>query len=296
MMGTDIAVEEAVIVGLQIEMEICVDPAHFQGDVFTALMMVFITGDQCNGDLPDPAQLHLRADRLRQPACRRRAGRRRRRIRHPGAVHPDGRALGRRGDAGLPHASDGWRSRAATTTRTIWTTACSQSHGRRQMSACTAPATGSLAAAAGPARRHPSPSPTGPRWPRSPTGSGGTRPSMPACWRRCPDRAIRPGARWPLRTRDTADFSIALIDAWAVALDILTFYQERSPTRPSCAPPSTNAPCSSSPPSSATSLAWRGRVGRPRLHAVDAPGSPDVVPIPAGTRVQSVPGARPDAA
>jgi hypothetical protein len=49
MMGTDIAVEGAVIVGLQIEMEICVDPAHFLGDVFQALMMVFITGNQCNG-------------------------------------------------------------------------------------------------------------------------------------------------------------------------------------------------------------------------------------------------------
>lgn len=49
MMGTDIAVEPAVIVGLQIEMEICVDPAHFQGDVFQALMMVFVTGNQRDG-------------------------------------------------------------------------------------------------------------------------------------------------------------------------------------------------------------------------------------------------------
>jgi len=49
MMGTDVEVEPAVIVGLQIEMAVCVDPQHFQGDVFQALMMVFITGDQCNG-------------------------------------------------------------------------------------------------------------------------------------------------------------------------------------------------------------------------------------------------------
>jgi hypothetical protein len=49
MMGTDIAVEQAVIVGLQIEMEICVDPAHFQGDVFQALMTVFVTGNQPTG-------------------------------------------------------------------------------------------------------------------------------------------------------------------------------------------------------------------------------------------------------
>src|SRR5271166_1383330 len=30
-----------------------------------------------------------------------------------------------------------------------------------------------------------------------------------------------------LRTRDDSDFSIALLDAWATCLDILTFYQER---------------------------------------------------------------------
>jgi len=49
MIGTDIAVESAVIVGLQIEMEICVDPGHFQGDVFQALMTVFVTGNQRTG-------------------------------------------------------------------------------------------------------------------------------------------------------------------------------------------------------------------------------------------------------
>jgi len=49
MMGTDIAVEGAVIVGLRIEMEICVDAAHFAGDVYQALTRVFITGDQCGG-------------------------------------------------------------------------------------------------------------------------------------------------------------------------------------------------------------------------------------------------------
>ena len=49
MIGTDIAVEQAVIVGLQIEMEICVDPAHFQGDVLQALMVVFIAGNQRTG-------------------------------------------------------------------------------------------------------------------------------------------------------------------------------------------------------------------------------------------------------
>jgi uncharacterized phage protein gp47/JayE len=49
MMGTDIAVEAAVLVGLVIELDICVDPAHFQRDVYQALMQIFITGDQCDG-------------------------------------------------------------------------------------------------------------------------------------------------------------------------------------------------------------------------------------------------------
>ena len=49
MMGTDLAVEGAVMVGLQIQMQICVAPDYFQGDVYAALMSVFITGNRCNG-------------------------------------------------------------------------------------------------------------------------------------------------------------------------------------------------------------------------------------------------------
>jgi hypothetical protein len=94
-----------------------------------------------------------------------------------------------------------------------------------------------------------------------------------------------------LRTRDSCDFSIALIDAWAVALDILTFYQERFANEAFVR----------------TALDQRSTIELARLvgyvpspgvaaSAVlaftlsDAPGSPDDVLIPAGTRVQSVPG------
>ncbi|WP_446745339.1 baseplate J/gp47 family protein [Silvibacterium acidisoli] len=49
MMGTDLEVEGAVVVGLRIRMEICVDPAHFQGDVYEALLEVFVTGNRCSG-------------------------------------------------------------------------------------------------------------------------------------------------------------------------------------------------------------------------------------------------------
>jgi baseplate J-like protein len=42
MMGTDVAVEAAIIVGLRIELAVCVDADHFRGDVQTALMTMFI--------------------------------------------------------------------------------------------------------------------------------------------------------------------------------------------------------------------------------------------------------------
>ena len=49
MIGTDLSVEAAHLVGLHIQMNICVDPDHFQGDVYEALLHMFITGDRCNG-------------------------------------------------------------------------------------------------------------------------------------------------------------------------------------------------------------------------------------------------------
>lgn len=49
MLGLDLAVEEARIVGLKIVMRICVAPDHFRGDVYAALDKLFISGDQCNG-------------------------------------------------------------------------------------------------------------------------------------------------------------------------------------------------------------------------------------------------------
>jgi hypothetical protein len=49
MMGVDLEAEGAVIVGLRIEMSICVDAEHFQTDVRDAVMRLFTTGDVCNG-------------------------------------------------------------------------------------------------------------------------------------------------------------------------------------------------------------------------------------------------------
>jgi hypothetical protein len=94
-----------------------------------------------------------------------------------------------------------------------------------------------------------------------------------------------------LRTRDKSDFSIALLDAWAVALDILTFYQERFANEAFLRTASTQR--------SVFELARLvGYVPSPGVSASavlaftlsSAAGSPDNVLIAAGTRVQSVPG------
>jgi hypothetical protein len=94
-----------------------------------------------------------------------------------------------------------------------------------------------------------------------------------------------------LRTRDSSDFSIALVDAWAEALEILTFYTERLANEAYLG----------------TAIEARsvfelvklvGYTPSPGVSAsavlvftlATSAGSPATVPIPAGTRVQSVPG------
>jgi predicted phage baseplate assembly protein len=51
MTGVDLQVEGAMIVGLRIELNICVDLEHFQSDVRDALERVFISGNLCSGKL-----------------------------------------------------------------------------------------------------------------------------------------------------------------------------------------------------------------------------------------------------
>jgi hypothetical protein len=94
-----------------------------------------------------------------------------------------------------------------------------------------------------------------------------------------------------LRTRDTTDFSIALLDAWAVILDILTFYQERF----------ANEAFLRTAVGQRSVFELAALVGYAPSPGVAASttlactlstvrGSPDNVRIPAGTRVQSIPG------
>jgi hypothetical protein len=94
-----------------------------------------------------------------------------------------------------------------------------------------------------------------------------------------------------LRTRDSSDFSIALIDAWAEVLDILTFYTERLANEAylgtaiegrSVFELARLVGYKPSPGVSASTVL--------AFTLATAPGSPPVVPLAAGTRVQSVPG------
>ena len=100
---------------------------------------------------------------------------------------------------------------------------------------------------------------------------------------------------WPalsaLRTRDSSDFTIALLDAWAISLDIITFYQERLANEAFLR--------TAVDQRSVFELArLLGYVPSPGVAAssvlaftlASAAGSPDNVTISAGTRVQSIPG------
>ena len=94
----------------------------------------------------------------------------------------------------------------------------------------------------------------------------------------------------PLTTRETGDFTIALLDAFAVTADILTFYQERlaneSYLRTAVQPRSVFelARLVGYQPSPGVSAS-----APLAITLNNAQGAPDPAVIPAGTRVQSVP-------
>jgi hypothetical protein len=94
-----------------------------------------------------------------------------------------------------------------------------------------------------------------------------------------------------LRTRDPADFSIALLDSWAVVLDILTFYSERVANEAFLR----TAVEQRSVTEIAALIGYEPSPGVAASATLaftlsTASGSPKSVVIPAGTRVQSVPG------
>jgi hypothetical protein len=102
--------------------------------------------------------------------------------------------------------------------------------------------------------------------------------------------ADRPRLR-PLTTRSPDDFTLALLDAWATTADVLTFYQERLVHEAYLR--------TATEPGSVLRLARLiGYRPKPGVAAAvdlaftleDAPGAPAAATIPAGVKVQSVPG------
>jgi predicted phage baseplate assembly protein len=93
-----------------------------------------------------------------------------------------------------------------------------------------------------------------------------------------------------LTTRADGDFTIALLDAWAAVADVLTFYQERIANESYLRTATERR--------SLVELAnLIGYTPRPGVAAsaylaftLDDTGLPDDVPVPLGTRVQSIPG------
>ncbi|MBC8730286.1 baseplate J/gp47 family protein [Paraburkholderia sp. UCT2] len=100
------------------------------------------------------------------------------------------------------------------------------------------------------------------------------------------------GALSALTTRDDGDFSIALIDAWALVSDIITFYQERAANEAYLR----TATVTRSVFELARLVGYQPSPGvaasAPLAFTLnDAPGAPDPVVIASGSRVQSTPGA-----
>ena len=95
MAGVDLAVEGAVIVGLRIELDVCVALDHFQSDVRDAVMRVFYyrRSVQRAARPAQPRQFQLRTDRIRESVDRGRAGGRRRLRGHVHGLPAHGRSV-----------------------------------------------------------------------------------------------------------------------------------------------------------------------------------------------------------
>jgi hypothetical protein len=103
-------------------------------------------------------------------------------------------------------------------------------------------------------------------------------------------RSDRP-ALAALRTRAPADFSIALIDAWAVAADVLTFYTERTANENYLGTATERRSVSGIVGLIGYRLGPGVAAQTALAFSVDtSPGSPTTVPIVSGAKVQTLPG------
>lgn len=128
-----------------------------------------------------------------------------------------------------------------------------------------------------------------------------TSPGLPALRRRAGTsgdfaatmaaRLTRSPALADLTTREESDPTIALVDAWSAVLDVLAFYTERLADE-SYLRTATEGRSLGELAHSVGYRPGRGRASATVLafHLEDAAGAPAVVPVPAATRVASLPG------
>lgn len=103
-------------------------------------------------------------------------------------------------------------------------------------------------------------------------------------------RADRP-ALAALRTRSTDDFTVALLDAWASTLDVVTFYQERIANEAYLRTATERLSLVHMARALGYELAPAVAAGTVLAFTLEtASGAPETVRIPKGTRVQSLPG------
>ena len=232
MAGQDLEVDAPRPVPLEITLRVCVKPDHFRGDVKAALLTSLLQAHAARRTprrLP-PGQLHLRAAGLPQPDLRGRAGDRRRGFGRCDAVRAAGPARsagvrGRRAEVcAARNPAAGQRSELPRAGRV------SPDHGRREVRCslsvdptlrdlndcgCCEGVTAETPAAV---TNRPGLSAVAYRIGEHATFKASMLSALSAT-----DNAEMQA----LKTRAPDDFTLALTDAWAAALDVLTFYQER---------------------------------------------------------------------
>ena len=240
-------------------------------------MKVFITGNQGRHTrAAEPGQLHLRPDGLRQPAHRRRAGRRGRRLGHADRVHPDGRAW-------VDGVAQGYLTMGRLEIPRCDNDPDQLDHGtlhaapgRRQMSTAAAPADGQpvrLLHRADPRDTRGDHQPPG-AVARSPTASGRYATFKASMLARCPRPTRRSRARRAAhpRHRRLLHRAARRLGGGAGHPDLLP-----GALRQRSLPAHRRRPAlghRTAAPGRLRAVARRGRLGRPGLHAASAPGAP----------------------
>ena len=288
MAGHDLEIDTPRYVPIEIAMFVCVKPDYFRSDVGAALLEVFNNGILADGRMGvfHPDRLHLRPNRLSQPALCGGAGRRGRGLCADHGVSASGPAGDERTRRWLScHESP--RDRAPRQRSELRGARSFQTESRRRkmMSAglndCGC-CEGITAVVPRPLENRPGLSSV-----RYRIGTHGDFFAAALAALSDPNFA----ALRALTTRERNDFTLALLDGWAMLADVLTFYQERIANELWLR----TAIERDSILRLAHLIGYRLRPGvaaeSPLSFVLDeTPGAPEQVTVEIGTKVQSVPG------